>query len=102
MSSNIPEDVAKHFGECRQTFRGMLPNIQGNVATHSAESPQTFWEMLSNIPENVLKRSAECHQTFREMLPMFGVNDQNYWAKWHLESCQTYTMELFYENSQRP
>ena len=27
MSPNIPGDVLKHSGECRQTFWGMSPNI---------------------------------------------------------------------------
>ena len=31
MSPNIPGNVAKHSGECRQTFQGMSSNIQGNV-----------------------------------------------------------------------
>ena len=38
----IPGNIAKHFGECLQTFRricytfwGMLPNIPGNVVKHS-------------------------------------------------------------------
>ena len=33
----IPENVAKHLGECPKTFRGMLLNIHGNLAKHSAE-----------------------------------------------------------------
>ena len=37
MSPNIPENVAKHSGECHQTFRGMSPNIPGNVAKHSGK-----------------------------------------------------------------
>ena len=31
MSPNIPGNVAKHSGECRQTFQGMPSNIPGNV-----------------------------------------------------------------------
>ena len=31
MSPNIPGNVAKHSGECRQTFQGMSSNIPGNV-----------------------------------------------------------------------
>ena len=40
MSPNIPQNVAKHSGECPQTFRDMLPNIPGNVVKDSAECPQ--------------------------------------------------------------
>ena len=43
--------------------------------------------------------STECPQTFRGMSLMFGVNEENYLAESHLESCQTSTMELFCENS---
>ena len=32
----IPGNVTKHSGECRQTFRGMLPNILGNTIKDSA------------------------------------------------------------------
>ena len=35
-------NVAKHSGECPQTFQGMLLNIAGNVTKHSGECPQTF------------------------------------------------------------
>ena len=55
-------NVAKHFGECPQTFRGMSPNIPGNVAKHSGnalkysgEFHQTFRGMSQNIRENVAK-----------------------------------------------
>ena len=58
-----------------------------------------FMEMSSNIPGNVAKHSGKCRQTFRGMSPMFGVNEENYWAELHLESCQTSMMELFCENS---
>ena len=40
--SNIPENVAKHSGECPQTFRV-------NVAKHSRECRQTFWGMSPNM-----------------------------------------------------
>ena len=53
MSSNISV-------ECRQTFRGILPNIPGNVAKHSAECSQTFRGMSPNIPGNVAEHSGEC------------------------------------------
>ena len=42
--------------------------------------------MSPNIPRNVLKHSGECRQAFQGMLPMFGVNEENYWAESHLES----------------
>ena len=83
-----PGNVAKHSGECCQTFQGISSNIPGNVAKHSREY--------------VLKHSREFHQTFQGMLPIFGVKEDNYWAEWHLESCQTSTVELFCENSQWP
>ena len=62
----IPGNVAKHSGECPQTFRGMSSNIPGNVAKNSGECPQTFRGMSPNIPGNVVKYSEECPQTFRE------------------------------------
>ena len=31
ISSNIPENVLKHYGECRQTFRGISSNVPGNI-----------------------------------------------------------------------
>ena len=31
MSSNISENVAKHSGECRETFQEMPSNNSGNV-----------------------------------------------------------------------
>ena len=39
--------------------------IPGNVAKHSGECPQTFREMSPNIPGNAVKHSEECRQTFR-------------------------------------
>ena len=69
---------------------------------YSGECRQIFREMSSNIPENVIKHSKKCPQTYRGMLPILGVKEDNYWAGSDLESCQTSTMELFCENSQRP
>ena len=63
----IPGNVAKHSGECPQTFRGMSPNVPGNVLKHSGEYPQTFRGMSPNIPGNVTKYSGECRKTFRGM-----------------------------------
>ena len=54
MLSNIPGNIAKHPGECCQTFWKISPNIPGNVAQHSEECSRTFRGMLSNIPGNVL------------------------------------------------
>ena len=51
---NIAGNVAKHSGECRQTFRGMLPNILRNfvpVAKHNGECRQTFRGMPSDSQE---------------------------------------------------
>ena len=52
-----------YSGECRQTFWGMLLNIPGNVAKHSGECRQHSGE----CSQNVLKHSGKCRQTFREM-----------------------------------
>ena len=67
MWPNIPGNVLKHSGECRQTFRGMSSNISGNVTKYSGECHQTFGEchqifrgMSPNIPGNVAKHSGEC------------------------------------------
>ena len=67
MTPNIPENVVKHSGECPQTFRRMSPNIPGYLLKYSGECPQTFRGMLLNIPGNVTKHSAECRQAFRGM-----------------------------------
>ena len=83
----IPGNIAKHSGEYPQTFRGMSPNILENVVKYSGGCLQTFRGMSPNIPGYVLKHSGECRQTFQGMLPMFGVNEENYWAESHLESC---------------
>ena len=55
----IPGNVAKHSGECPQTFQGMSPNIPRNVAKHSGECSQTFRGMSPNIPGNVVKHFGE-------------------------------------------
>ena len=65
----IPGNVAKHSGECPQTFWVMSPNIPGNVAKHSGECAQTFRGMSPNIPGNVLKHSGECPQTILGNVP---------------------------------
>ena len=39
---NIPGNVARHSGECRQTFQGMSPNIPGNVRKLPGECRQLF------------------------------------------------------------
>ena len=78
MWPNIPGNVLKHSGECRQTFRGrssnipgtfraISQNIPGNVAKHSEDIPG----MSPNIPGNVTKYSGECRQTFR------GISSKN-------------------------
>ena len=56
----IPGNGAKHSGECRQTFRVMLPKIPGNVLKDLAECCQIFRKMPPNIPESVLRYSREC------------------------------------------
>ena len=55
----IPGNVAKHSGECRQTFRGMLLCIPANVLKHSGECRETLRGMTPNIPENVLKHPGQ-------------------------------------------
>ena len=51
----IPGNVAKHTGECPQTFLGLFPSIPGNVPKHSGECPQIFLGMSPNIPGNVFQ-----------------------------------------------
>ena len=77
MSSNIPGNVAKYSGECRQTFRGMSPNIPGNIAKYSGECRQTFWGMSPNILGTVVKNSGECRQTFRRISSKIPRNAHN-------------------------
>ena len=112
MSPNIPGKVAirlcikpgiqERGTECRQLFRGMYSDILGNVTKHFGECLQIFRGISSNIPGNVIKHSGECRQTFQGMLATFGVKEDNHLTGLHLEFCQTSTMELFCENSQRP
>ena len=64
MSSDIPENVAKHSGECCQKIREMSPNILVNVVKHFGECPQIFGRMLPSIPGNVAEHSEECTHTF--------------------------------------
>ena len=61
-------NVAKHSGECPQTFWGMSSSIPGNATKHYKECPQTFQEMSSNIPGIVAKHSGESPQTFWEII----------------------------------
>ena len=94
----IPGNVAKHSGECPQTFRGMSSNIPRNVAKHSRECPQTFRGMSPNIPGNVLKHSGECRQIFRGMSPNIpGKN--NIWhvacSMWHVVKHSVESMKDF-------
>ena len=63
----IPGNVAKHSGECPQTFRAMSPSIPENVLKHSGECHQTFWGMSPNILGNVAKHLEECRQILRGM-----------------------------------
>ena len=69
-----PENVAKHSGECPQTFWRMLPNNLQNVLKHSRECRKTFWGMSSNILGNVAKHSGECRKTFWRMSPIIPGN----------------------------
>ena len=114
MSPSIPGNVPKHSGECRQTFRGISSNQEyrngerneenagngGNVIFRGMSS--NILRNILNIPGNVAKHSRECCHTYWGISPMFGVNEENYWAELQLESCQTSRMELFCENTQRP
>ena len=63
--TNIPGNVAKYSGECRQTFRGMSPNIPGNVGKHSGEYPQTIKKILENMMGHVVKHPVESIKAFR-------------------------------------
>ena len=50
MLPNIPGNVAQHFEECPQVFRGMSSNIPGNVCVargnEDAGSVQDFMEFV--------------------------------------------------------
>ena len=84
MSSNIPGNVAKHSAECHKTFQGMSQNIPGNLAKHSRECPQTFRGMSPNIPGNITKHSGECRQAFRGMSSNISGNvarQKNFFSK---------------------
>ena len=66
----IPGIVAKHSGECSQTFRGMSPNIPGmfsniprNVTKHSGKYPEKFRRISLNNPENTRKHAGACRKT---------------------------------------
>ena len=50
--SYIPGNVAKHWGQCRQTFQGMSLNIPGNVLKLLRECCQAFQGMSPNILRN--------------------------------------------------
>ena len=67
MPPNIPGNIPKHSGECRQTFRRMSSNILGNVAKHSRECRQTFRRMSQNIPGNVVKHFGQCSKTIQRI-----------------------------------
>ena len=128
----IPGNVAKHFGKCPQTFRGISPDIPGNVVKHSGEYHQTFRGISPNIPGNEemeirtqgqSKISSCCFCVWcksRELggrgSPIFPcltpvvecfLSDLlraivSYWVELHSESCQTFRMVLLCENNQRP
>ena len=78
----IPGNVAKHSGECPQTFRGMWPNIPGNVLKHSEECRQTFRGMSPNIPGNVAKHSGECPRKIQRIFE----NNMSHVVKHSVES----------------
>ena len=59
------ENVAKHSGKFRYTFRGMYSNLLGNVLKHSGECPQTFRGRSWNILGNVVKHFGEYPQTIQ-------------------------------------
>ena len=126
MSSNIPGNVTKHSGECPQTFRGMLPtfrgmlpNILGNVAKLFRGMSVLLKEMKTQAqskissffcvwckPRELGGRGSTRFPCVTPVVKSFPSNllwaIVSYWAKSHLESCQTSTMELFCENSHRP
>ena len=56
-----------YYGECYQTFWGMLPNILGNVVKHSRECSQTIQRIFKNNPEHVAKHPVESMKVLRWM-----------------------------------
>ena len=93
MLPNIPGNVLKHFGKCRQTFWGMSSNIprnvlkySGSVAKYTREYRQIIRGMLANISGNVAKYSGKCPQIFRGKSPNIPGNV----AKYSVECCQTF------------
>ena len=86
MSSNIPGIVAKHSGECPQTFRGMSPSIPGNVFKHSGECRQTFRRMSQNILGNVVKHFGKCSQTIQRIFE----NNLEHVVKYPVESMKAF------------
>ena len=95
ISSNIPENVAKHSGECPQTF-------PGNVAKHSRECRQTFWGMSSNIPGNVPK-----HDNYDDFLIVGDLNFEIAESSTH-DLCNSYNLRslcyksTYYKNPEKP
>ena len=86
MSSNIPGNVTKHSGECRQIFRGMSSNILGNVPKHFGECRQTFRKMSPNIPGNVVKHFGECSGTIQRIFE----NNMGHVVKHPVESMKSF------------
>ena len=62
-------------GECGECY------IPGNLAKHSGECPQTFWEMSPNIPGNIFvtqgNEDAGSVRRFHLVVFVFGVNQEN-------------------------
>ena len=63
----IKPAIQERGTECGECGKWGECYIAGNIAKHSGECPQTFPGMLSNILGNVLKHSRECRKTFRGM-----------------------------------
>ena len=75
MSPNIPRNVARHSGECpqtfqghsgecRQIFRGMSPNIPGNVAKYSGEFPRKIQRIFENSMWHAVKNYVKSMKGF--------------------------------------
>ena len=59
----IPGNIAKHFGECLQTFRRMLLYLLGNVAKHSRECREAFRTNINRTNINPIISSSRSSPT---------------------------------------
>ena len=85
----IKPGIQERGTECGERGKWEECYIPGNVAKHSGECPQTFRRILSNIPGNVAKHSGECSRTFRGMSYLL----HPYWLS-SLEHCWLCALHL--------